>query len=116
MPYLPVEEPGTSCVHLQQTKEIIKLFRTLIEHHSPEALIICENNVPNRENLTYFGNANEAHHLQLFFTAYTLLAGDCRHLKTWMMSMPPPSWHCLPELHCVTRWDRASPAGWFAQQ
>lgn len=87
------KEPGTSCVHLQQTHEIIKLFRTLIEHHSPEALIICENNVPNRENLTYFGNANEAHIIYNFslppLLAYTLLAGDCRHLKTWMMSMPP---------------------------
>ena len=92
VPYL-WKEPGTACVHQQQTHEIIKLLRTLIEHHSPEALIICENNVPNRENLTYFGNANEAHIIYNFslppLLAYTLLAGDCRHLKTWMMSMPP---------------------------
>lgn len=87
------KEPGTSCIHLQQTHEIIKLLRTLIEHHSPEAVIICENNVPNRENLTYFGNANEAHVIYNFslppLLVYTLLSGDCRHLKTWMMSMPP---------------------------
>jgi len=87
------KEAGTACVHLQQTHEIIKLLRTLIEHHSPEAIIICENNVPNRENLTYFGNANEAHIIYNFslppLLVYTLLSGDCRHLKTWMMSMPP---------------------------
>lgn len=87
------KEPGTSCIHLQQTHEIIKLLRTLIEHHSPEAIIICENNVPNRENLTYFGNANEAHVIYNFslppLLVFTLLSGDCRHLKTWMMSMPP---------------------------
>jgi sucrose phosphorylase len=87
------KQAGTSCVHLQETHEIIKLLRTLIEYHSPEAIIICECNVPNRENLTYFGNANEAHIIYNFslppLLLYTLLSGDCRHLKTWMMSMPP---------------------------
>ncbi len=87
------KQAGTSCVHLQQTHEIIKLLRTLIEYHAPEAIVICENNVPNRENLTYFGNANEAHVIYNFslppLLVYTLLSGDCRHLKTWMMSMPP---------------------------
>lgn len=87
------KEPGSACIHLQQTHEIIKLLRTLIEHHAPAAIIICENNVPNRENLTYFGNANEAHVIYNFslppLLVHTLLSGDCRHLKTWLMSMPP---------------------------
>ena len=92
VPYL-WKEVGTECIHLQQTHEVIKLLRTLIEYHCPEVVIICENNVPNRENLTYFGNANEAHVIYNFslppLLLYTLLSGDCRHLKTWMMSMPP---------------------------
>lgn len=87
------KETGTSCIHLQQTHEIIKLLRTLIEHYFPEVVLVCECNVPNRENLTYFGNANEAHIIYNFslppLLLYTLLSGDCRHLKTWMMSMPP---------------------------
>lgn len=87
------KEPGTACVHLPETHEIIKLLRTLIEHHSPDAIIITETNVPNRENLTYLGNANEAHLIYNFslppLLLYTLVSGDCRHLKTWMMSMPP---------------------------
>ena len=87
------KEAGTSCVHLKQTHEIIKLFRTLIEHYFPQVILICECNVPNRENLTYFGNANEAHIIYNFslppLLLFTLLSGDCRHLKTWMMSMPP---------------------------
>ena len=85
--------PGTSCVHLPQTHEIIKLYRTLIEHHTENAVVITETNVPNRENLTYFGNANEAHMIYNFslppLLVYSLVEGDCRHLKTWMMSMPP---------------------------
>lgn len=87
------KERGTPCIHLQETHEVIKLLRTLIEHHSPDAVIITETNVPNRENLTYFGNANEAHVIYNFslppLLVYTLLSGDCRHFKTWLMSMPP---------------------------
>ncbi len=87
------KEAGTPCVHLPQTHEVIKLYRTLIEHHTERALVITETNVPNRENLTYFGNANEAHLIYNFslppLLVYTLVEGDCRHLKTWMMSMPP---------------------------
>lgn len=87
------KEPGTTCIHLQQTHELIKILRLLIEHHSPDAVIITETNVPNRENLTYFGNANEAHVIYNFslppLLINTLITGNCRHLKTWLMSMPP---------------------------
>ncbi|KEF32933.1 Putative sucrose phosphorylase [Marinobacter nitratireducens] len=87
------KEPGTPSIHLQQTHELIKILRLLIEHHSPDAVIITETNVPNRENLTYFGNANEAHVIYNFslppLLINTLVTGDCRHLKTWLMSMPP---------------------------
>lgn len=84
---------GTPCIHLQQTHELIKILRLLIEHHSPTAVVITETNVPNRENLTYFGNANEAHVIYNFslppLLIHTLVTGNCRHLKTWLMSMPP---------------------------
>lgn len=87
------KEPGTACIHLQQTHELIKILRLLIEHHSPGAVVITETNVPNRENLTYFGNANEAHVIYNFslppLLINTLVTGNCRHLKTWLMSMPP---------------------------
>ncbi|MDR9425510.1 MAG: sugar phosphorylase [Marinobacter sp.] len=87
------KEPGTSCIHLQQTHELIKILRLLVEHHTEEAMVITETNVPNRENLTYFGNANEAHAIYNFslppLLINTLVTGNCRHLKTWLMSMPP---------------------------
>ncbi|MFL1467481.1 alpha-amylase family glycosyl hydrolase [Marinobacter sp. HN1S83] len=87
------KEPGTPSIHLQQTHELIKILRLLIEHHSPKAVVITETNVPNRENLTYFGNANEAHAIYNFslppLLIHTLVTGNCRHLKTWLMSMPP---------------------------
>ncbi|MEO1245735.1 MAG: sugar phosphorylase [Pseudomonadota bacterium] len=87
------KEPGTTSLHDQRTHEIVKLLRTLIDFHDPSVMLITETNVPNRDNLTYFGNSNEAHAIYNFslppLLIYTLLTGDCRHLKTWMMSMPP---------------------------
>lgn len=87
------KEPGTTCIHLPQTHEVIKLLRLLAEVKAPGTIIVTETNVPNRENLTYFGNANEAHAIYNFslppLLVHTLLTGNCRHLKTWMMSMPP---------------------------
>lgn len=87
------KEVGTPSIHLQQTHELIKILRLLIEHHTPDGIVITETNVPNRENLTYFGNANEAHAIYNFslppLLINTLVTGNCRHLKTWLMSMPP---------------------------
>jgi sucrose phosphorylase len=87
------KESGTTCVHLHQTHELIKLLRLVIENLEPNAVIITETNVPNRENLSYFGNDNEAHLIYNFslppLLLHAVLNGDCRHLKTWMMSMPP---------------------------
>ena len=87
------KEPGTTSLHDQRTHEIVKLLRTLVEYYDPDVMLITETNVPNRDNLTYFGNANEAHAIYNFslppLLIHTLLTGDCRHLKTWIMSMPP---------------------------
>ena len=87
------KEVGTPSIHLQQTHELIKILRLLIEHHTPQSVVITETNVPNRENLTYLGNANEAHVIYNFslppLLINTLITGSCRHLKTWLMSMPP---------------------------
>jgi sucrose phosphorylase len=84
---------GTPCINLPETHEMIRLLRTLIEHAMPEAMIITETNIPNRENLAYFGNANEAHAIYNFslppLLVNALVTGDCRYLSQWMMSMPP---------------------------
>ena len=85
--------PGTSCINLPNTHEMIRLLRLMIEHYAPDAVIITETNIPNRENLTYFGNANEAHLIYNFslppLLINTLVSGNCEHLKNWLMRMPP---------------------------
>ena len=87
------KEVGTDCIHLPQTHEFVRLFRTLIEAHSEDAIVIAETNVPNHENLSYFGNANEAHAVYNFSLPPLLLhafaTGNAEHLQRWQMSMPP---------------------------
>jgi len=87
------KKSGTSCINLEQTHEVVRLLRTLIEHAVNDAVIITETNIPNRQNLTYFGNANEAHGIYNFslppLLVNTLVTGSCKHLKSWLGSMPP---------------------------
>ena len=85
--------PGTSCINLEETHEVVRLLRTLVEHARADAVVITETNIPNRENLSYFGNGNEAHCVYNFslppLLLNTLVTGDCTYLKHWLMSMPP---------------------------
>ncbi|RTE64730.1 alpha-amylase [Amphritea opalescens] len=87
------KEAGSRCLNLDQTHEVVRLFRTLIEYACPNAMIITETNIPSRENLSYFGNANEAHCVYNFslppLLLHALITGQNFYLKQWMMSMPP---------------------------
>ena len=87
------KEVGSKSINLVQTHEVIRLLRTLVEHARNDAIIITETNIPNTQNLTYFGNANEAHCIYNFslppLLINTLITGDCLYLKRWLMSMPP---------------------------
>jgi sucrose phosphorylase len=87
------KEQGTNCLNLPQTHEIVRLVRTLMEYYRPGSVLITETNIPNRENLSYFGNSNEAHLVYNFsfppLMLHALVTGNCHALKSWMMSMPP---------------------------
>ena len=87
------KELGNSSINHPKTHEIVRLIRTLIEHCNPEAILITETNVPNHENLSYFGNANEAHAVYNFslppLILHAMITGNSQHLKRWQMSMPP---------------------------
>lgn len=86
------KELGTRCINLPETHEMIRLLRVLIEHAAPGSIIITETNIPNMENLSYFGNANEAHCVYNFslppLLVHTLLTGNSQALKNWLMSLP----------------------------
>lgn len=88
----------TSCIHLPETHALIQAFRELLQMVDPGIALITETNVPNRENLSYFGDRNEAHMIYNFslppLLLNALMQGRADHLKTWMMSMPPAPIGC----------------------
>ncbi len=89
---------GTSCINLPQTHEIVKVFRLLIERYFPRALFITETNIPNIENLKYFGNSNEAHIIYNFsfppLLLHAMWQGSSDYLVRWSMSLPPAPLGC----------------------
>ncbi|GAB4547649.1 MAG: alpha-amylase family glycosyl hydrolase [Pleurocapsa sp.] len=89
---------NTPCIHLNETHAVIKLLRELLQIIGADVAIITETNVPNRENLSYFGNRNEAHLIYNFslppLLLNALVTGKSKHLKHWMMSMPPAPLGC----------------------
>ncbi len=92
------KEVGTTSIHLPQTHEIVRLLRTLVDFYEEDVLIITETNVPNHENLSYFGNQNEAHLVYNFslppLLIQALLTGNEYYLKKWMMELPPTQEGC----------------------
>ena len=83
----------TSCINLDQTHAIIRLFRTLLNFTDSESKIVTETNLPFRENLSYFGNSDEAHIIYNFSLSpliiNTLIKGSSEAFRRWSMSIPP---------------------------
>ncbi len=90
------KEPGTSCIHLPQTHEVIRLWRTVLDAVAPGTLLVTETNVPHAQNLTYFGSGHDEAHLvyQFALPPLTLAAfhgGDAGTLSEWAETLVAPS-------------------------
>ncbi|MEZ5812939.1 MAG: sugar phosphorylase [Rhizobiaceae bacterium] len=89
---------GTNCIHLPQTHAVVRLMRLLLDYAREPVVLLTETNVPNAENLSYFGNRNEAHAIYNFalppLILHALLTGTARHLNRWQMAMPPAQLGC----------------------
>jgi sucrose phosphorylase len=87
------KEIGDSSINHPKTHELIRLIRNLVDHYNSDVILITETNLPNNENLSYFGNANEAHAVYNFslppLILHAMMTGNGQHLKQWQMSMPP---------------------------
>ncbi|WP_460274108.1 sugar phosphorylase [Celeribacter sp. ULVN23_4] len=92
------KELGTSCIHLPQTHAIVRLMRLLCDYADERVVLLTETNVPNAENLSYFGNRNEAHMIYNFslppLLLHALLSGTSTYLNQWVMRMPPAQLGC----------------------
>ncbi|WP_340114098.1 sugar phosphorylase [Maribellus mangrovi] len=86
------KKAGTTCLHLPETHEVVKLMRDVAEYIDPSVVILTETNVPNKENLSYFGDDDEAHMVYQFslppLLLHALHTGNSTYLNTWAKSLP----------------------------
>ncbi|MEN8174194.1 MAG: alpha-amylase family glycosyl hydrolase [Pseudomonadota bacterium] len=92
------KEIGTSCIHLPQTHEIVKLFRDVLGELEPSCVLLTETNVPHHENISYFGDGDEAHAVYQFalppLLLQAIISGCTRHLRDWAASLEPLPPNC----------------------
>ncbi|WP_425072155.1 alpha-amylase family glycosyl hydrolase [Sagittula sp. S175] len=92
------KEPGTPSIHLPQTHAIVQLLRVLADFAQEPVVLLTETNVPKAENLSYFGQLNEAHWIYNFplppLILHAMLSGDAHYLSNWMRAMPPAPQGC----------------------
>ena len=69
------------------------LERLILQKLNTKSLIVTETNLPGKQNLSYFGDNDEAHWIYNFslppLIAYTLLFEDSSQISNWTKSMPP---------------------------
>ena len=86
------KELGSNCIHLPQTHALVQVFRLISEYVQRDFRIITETNVPNEENLSYFGAGDEAHLVYNFslppLVLHALLSGQSQWLMRWCNDLP----------------------------
>ncbi|MFY1707970.1 sugar phosphorylase [Tritonibacter scottomollicae] len=92
------KQAGSPSIHLPETHAIVQLLRLLADYATETVVLLTETNVPRAENLSYFGNRNEAHVVYNFplppLILHAMLAGSARFLLKWARAMPPAPLGC----------------------
>ena len=86
------KESGTKCINLKQTHEIVKVLRIVSNSLNIKNIIVTETNLPEKENLSYFGNNDESNWIYNFtlppLLIYSLLFEDGAYLNAWSKNLP----------------------------
>ena len=92
------KEVGTPSIHLPQTHAIVRLMRLLADFATETVVLLTETNVPKAENLSYFGNRNEAHAVYNFplppLILHAMMSGTAQYMNKWQSGMPPAQLGC----------------------
>jgi sucrose phosphorylase len=88
------KEEGTSCMHLPQVHEMVKLMRAVLQSCAPLCSIITETNVPHADNISYFGSGHDEAALVYQFplpplVLFSFLKQDASRLSQWAASLEP---------------------------
>ncbi len=89
-------ELGTSCAHLDETHEVVKLFRDIFDVLAPHVALITETNVPHEANITYFGDGSDEAQMVYNFALpplllHTFQTGNTDIFTRWAETLVPPS-------------------------
>ncbi len=89
-------EPGTRCIHLEQTHQIVRLFRDVLNLAAPDVALITETNVPHEENISYFGGGDDEAQMVYNFALpplvlYTFYTQDATAISGWAANLKTPS-------------------------
>jgi sucrose phosphorylase len=90
------KELGTSSASLEQTHQLVKLFRDVLDLCSPQVILVTESNVPHEENVSYFGNGHDEAQLVYNFALPPLVLHafyreSSRWLSEWAAGLQYPS-------------------------
>lgn len=90
------KEIGTSCIHLPQTHDMVRLFRRILDNVAPQVALVTETNVPHEENVQYFGDGCDESQMVYNFTLpplllHALTVGNARVLAEWIQTLSTPS-------------------------
>ncbi len=87
------KKSGSKCINLKETHEIIKLLRIICNSLKTQTIIITETNLPEKENLSYFGkNNDEAQWIYNFslppLLVHSFLFEESTYLNKWSKKLP----------------------------
>jgi sucrose phosphorylase len=90
------KEMGTSSASLEETHEIVKLFRDVLDIVAPGVAVVTETNVPHEENISYFGNGSDEAQMVYNFALPPLVLHafyreDASWLSHWAAGLAYPS-------------------------
>jgi glycosidase len=89
---------GSSCINLPETHEVVKLMRDVLNMFCPGLLLLTETNLPHDQNVSYFGDGDEAQMVYQFslppLLLHALHTGTTRHLRDWAAGLEPPPPGC----------------------
>jgi sucrose phosphorylase len=87
---------GTTCIHLEETHRVVKLFRAVLDVVAPHVIVVTETNVPHEENVSYFGDGTDEAQMVYQFSLpplvfHAFLSGDATYLSEWAAGLSSPS-------------------------
>jgi glycosidase len=90
------KQSGTTCIHLPQTHDIIRIWRILVDELAPGTLLLTETNVPHADNITYFGDGSDEAHMVYQFALpplvlHAFVTGRATALSDWAATIGPVS-------------------------